>query len=37
LSGMPPMTMANQSVLVSIYTRYELVNTLALKRWRCWN
>jgi len=34
---MPPMTMANQLVLVFTFTKYRQVNTSALKRWYCWN
>jgi len=29
--------MVNQWALVSIYIRYRLGNTLALRRWCCWN
>jgi len=36
-SGMLPMTMVNKWVLVSTYIRYKRVNTLALRRWYCWN
>jgi len=36
-SGMLPMTMVNQSALVSTYIRYKLVNTCRLRRWCCWS
>jgi len=34
-SGMLPMIMVNQSVLVSIYIKYRLGNTCRLRRWCC--
>jgi len=37
ICGMLLMITVNQLVLVFTYTKYKLVNTLALRRLCCWN